>query len=301
MLEFKRLGFDDGENLREYFLRDNKRLSNDESEIICDRVFGTTFLWREFYNIRFCICDESLVLMTTMGDTDMFSLPIGNDPENALRQIRSYARKKEIPLYFCFVSDHDIAYFHSVFDDVYIYEEEDWFDYVYDKSLITDYPGRKYHGQKNALNRFRKSYPEANFVTLNGDNVSLVGDYVRGWYDRYSDHAEMSEAEQRAIFELLANWDDLKMHGGFAVADDKVVGFTAGEILGNTVYVHFEKAEHEIFGAYQYLSSEFLRSITAPEVCFVNREEDMGIAGLRNAKKALHPVKMLKKYTVYCK
>ena len=111
----------------------------------------------------------------------------------------------------------------------------------------------------------------------------------------------MALAETKAVIETLDNWDyNYSLCGGYITSSDRVIGFTIGEIVGDTVYVHVEKADHTIPGAYQFLSSSFLKNLDNADIRFVNREEDMGLPGLRKAKLSLHPIKLLKKFTVYC-
>ena len=85
--------------------------------------------------------------------------------------------------------------------------------------------------------------------------------------------------------------------GGVLRADGAIVGFTLGEVLRDTLYIHIEKADRDYPGAYQMLCRQFCTAY-ADGLAYVNREEDMGDLGLRKAKRDLHPVTQLKKYTV---
>ena len=302
MITFIKPGYRDYNVLKTYFTKDNIRHMENAWDIICDHVFGTTFFWREYYKTEYAIIDDSLVLKISTGGTIMFSVPIGgSDIPNVLRRIKEYAHSEGIPLYFCFVPESHIPFFHQVFDIVFESEETDWSDFVYDISSLRDLSGRKYHGQKNHLNRFLKQNPDAEYVALSSENAHLVKKFAEEWHSSSEELHDMAVAETNAVIDTLENWE--KNHsfiGGYVASSDRIIGFTIGEIVGDTVYVHAEKADHAIPGAYQFLSTSFLKNLGDPTVQFVNREEDMGLPGLRTSKMSLHPLKLLKKYTVYC-
>lgn len=302
MLEFKKLGYENYDTVKKHFISDNNTCREMNIDITCDYVFGTTFLWRDFYNTKFATVDDNIILQISCGGTDMFSVPIGHgNKENALSELKKYAHSNGIALYFTFIPEDRLPLFRKVFDIAFVSEEPDWNDYVYNIAPLIDYPGRAYHGQKNFLNRFKKQNPDATFLPISKSNADLVLEYARKWHKEYSDNSQMANAEDEAIFDILTHWEENKcLTGGFISSRNEICGFTVAEAVGDTVYIHIEKAEHGISGAYQFLSSEFLSSVTDNNIKWVNREEDMGIVGLRRSKTALHPAKLLKKYTLYC-
>ena len=300
MLEFKRLEYADIEYLRAVFERDNLERAEAGIPLICDNLFGTTFLWRGYYDTKWARCGDSVVLLASCEGTEMFSFPIGGDPRTALAAIGEYAHGRGMNMYFCFVAEQNVPMFGEVFDVVFPSEEPDWSDYVYDRTEISELSGREFHGQKNFVNRFGKMHPDAEIIPMTATNAAMMADFVAKWDELYSDGSKMAAAELSAICDLAEHWDELGLSGAILTAGGETAGFTVGEIVGDTVFVHFEKAMQDMPGAYQYLSTGYLRSLDAPDVKFVNREEDMGIPGLRQSKSSLHPVKMLKKYTVFC-
>lgn len=300
MLEFKSLGYEDMGYLRAAFERDNAERMRRGQSLICDNLFGTTFLWRGYYDTKWAAFGDSVVLLVSCEGTQMFSFPIGGDVRAALAAVSDFAHGRGMNMYFCFVAEENLSAFGEVFDVVFPSEEPDWADYVYDYSEISELSGRKFHGQKNFVNRFAKMHPEARFLQISNDNAGVMADFVKKWDGLYSDGSRMAAAELSAICELAENWDSMGMTGGILVSGEDTVGFTVGEVVGDTLYVHFEKAMQGIPGAYQYLSTAYLRTLGDAGVKYVNREEDMGIPGLRQSKSSLHPTKMLKKYTVFC-
>lgn len=301
MLTFERLGYDNFTTVKKYFDENNKRYLSCGADITCDLAFGTTFLWRDYYKTSFAILGNSLILQIANGGIVMYSSPVGSsDIPEMLCALREYCHSRGEALYFCFVPESDLKYYDECFDTVFSTLEEDWYDYVYDINSLSDFPGRLYHRQKNHINKFVKSNPDAEFIPLTCSNAMLARRYAESWYSRYSDGTAMSLAEEAALFDLLDNWGRCESFtGGFIETSDGLSGLTIGETVGNTVYIHIEKAEHDKNGAYQFLSSEYLKQMDN-SIKFVNREEDMGIEGLRKSKQSLHPVQLLEKYTLYC-
>ena len=130
--------------------------------------------------------------------------------------------------------------------------------------------------------------------------MSNIIPFIKQWFLSFEHDSAMSKCEEEGIYELLGNWDMYSMKGGYITAEDNIIGFTAGVTVGDTAFIQIEKADHSIPGAYQFLSSEYLKSICTDNLKYVNREEDMGIPGLRKSKEALHPIEKLKKYTLFC-
>ena len=98
--------------------------------------------------------------------------------------------------------------------------------------------------------------------------------------------------------EVLNNLDLYDMKGGLLMVEDRLAGFSLGEVLGDTLFIHIEKADREIFGAYQMLVSQFAQAYAGEGVSFLNREDDVGDPGLRTSKLSYHPVALLEKYVV---
>ena len=105
--------------------------------------------------------------------------------------------------------------------------------------------------------------------------------------------------ELEICIEVLENHKKYNMLGGYLEVDGKTIGYSFGEIIGDTLFVHIEKADVSYHGAYQMLTNSFLREFAAGDsVKYVNREEDCGDEGLRKSKLSYHPVELIEKTTV---
>jgi len=164
--------------------------------------------------------------------------------------------------------------------------------------------GRKFHQKRNHVNKFKSLYG-FEYRRITGENLSDCETLYDKWHSEKADKTEVplngisvsDVAESReAFFELTANFDKLDVTGGGIYVNGKLAAFSFGEPLSeNTAVIHFECGDVEYNGAFPMINQQFLEHEWAGYE-FVNREEDMGIEGLRQAKKSYHPVKMVEKY-----
>jgi hypothetical protein len=171
-------------------------------------------------------------------------------------------------------------------------------DYVYLARELIELPGNKFHQKKNHLNRFIKNY-EHEYRKLDLDLVDCFLNLQEVW-------CELKDCEQtpglfhenRAICQALTHYEDLGFEGGAILVDKKVEAFALGEKLNpDTAVIHVEKANPDIPGLYAAINQQFC-SEHWNNVKYVNREQDLGVEGLRKAKKSYHPHHMVEKYTL---
>lgn len=173
------------------------------------------------------------------------------------------------------------------------------YDYVYRTKDLIELAGRAYHGKKNHLNYFKNHY-EYEYVRLTSEMAPLAEEFIRQFNERKqglsSHERELLLYEQEALNDVFENLETVGYLAGAILIDGKIEALSIGGRLGkNTVTVHVEKANTEIRGLYQAINNEFCKQVTEKIKC-INREEDMGIEGLRKAKLSYNPVKMVEKY-----
>ncbi len=296
MLAFQPLTLSVFPEIRTYFRKDAVHRRT------CDYTVGTTFLWRNYFRTEWAVFRDTLLLRARYFDGgEMFTFPIGSDPLEALAALREDGRARGRAVRFCFTTEEDLSSLKEVFDTVDVTQETDWADYLYEKDAFVSLTGKKYHGQRNFVNRFKKLYPDWKLVPLDDENLAAARTFVKEQYVRFPDASPMAAAEHTAILELLDHYDLYGMRGALLTAGDTVAGITVGDVIGDTLYVHVEKADTAYAGAYPMLATAFAASVTDPAVLYINREEDMGDAGLRRAKESWHPLRLIPKYTVVCR
>ena len=162
--------------------------------------------------------------------------------------------------------------------------------------------GRRYSGQRNHINKFKKLYPDARFEVITKDNAHLAKDFCKYYFENAKKETNVSNTERKQLNEMFDNWEIYQQFGGMLLVNDQVVGISVGEIVGDTLIIHVEKADISFSGAYPMLTNCFAREFADLEHCrFINREEDCGEEGLRISKKSYHPIEMIKKYGVVIK
>ena len=172
------------------------------------------------------------------------------------------------------------------------------YDYMYLAEDLIQLKGRHYHGKKNHLNFFHNNY-KYEYVTLTSEMADEAMDFIRAFNERkhLSDHEmKLLKMEERAMDDVLRNLEKVGYLAGAIRIDGKLQALSIGGYLGKkTVTVHVEKANIEYRGLYQAINNEFCKHIPL-RVKYINREEDMGIPGLRKAKLSYHPIKLVETY-----
>jgi hypothetical protein len=177
-------------------------------------------------------------------------------------------------------------------------EDRDNFDYVYAVEDLAFLEGRHYDGKRNFIKQVTGRY-KCEYRHIDAGNVADCLALETTWCNlRHCDVDPGLAAEQKAIATCLEHWQDFGLIGGAVVIEGRIEAFTVGEKLNpTTAVVHFEKANPEIHGLYQLINHWFCQRELL-EFKFVNREQDLGIPGLRQAKQSYRPHYLVAKYTV---
>ncbi len=266
--------------------------------------FTNLFMWRKPYHILWALEDD-ILYMKAEHDGFTFVLQPLCLPEK-LKQamdfwLEDFAREGrtfymdavEKP-----VADQLAELYKNTFD---IAEDENNCDYVYSSKDLIELAGRKFHSKKNHINSFKKNYPEAEYLPITDDIITQCKININGWYKKHDRSDENIRVERDAIIEVLNNFDYLGVKGGAILLDKRVVAFTFGEQLNeNTAVIHVEKADPDVRGAYPMINQQFIAHEFA-DLPYINREEDMGVPGLRKAKESYKPVKRVHKYAITLK
>ncbi len=175
-------------------------------------------------------------------------------------------------------------------------DRDNW-DYVYRVRDLIDLPEDRYGDKRRNLRQFEKLHYEYRRITP--DLVPACQALQDLWCDeKHCDLYSTLRAEAGAVKEVLGQLEPLGVTGGCLLVNGRVQAFTLGEPLNeNTVVIHIEKATPELRGAFQAINREFLAREWA-EWEYVNREQDMGEPGLRQAKGSYHPDHLVEKFVV---
>ena len=186
--------------------------------------------------------------------------------------------------------------------DIAISEDRDQFDYLYDAEELITLSGNRFHKKRNLLNQFRKKY-DYQYGEMSSEFVDAALAMQAKWctWRECNSDAELAN-ENQAIAKVLSQWDELDgIMGGCILVNGEMAAYTIGERMDNTLVVHFEKGSTDYKGIYQTINQMFLEHTLAGALTgirYVNREQDLGDAGLRRSKESYHPVEFLKKFQV---
>ena len=289
MIDFKKLIMDDIEIIRPYF--EYTRSNN------CDNTIGGSVMWSDFFNTRYTIIDKTLVFIVNFMDKgECFTVPIGESINNTLKQICNYCKENNIPMQFVAVTDRDLACLETSFKVEKTLLTE-WSDYIYNAEDLINLSGRKYHGQKNHINYFKKTFPNYSFEEINENNIAEVKEYVIRFAETESKESILFDEELKKTKEVLDNNDKYKFFGVMLKVDNEICAFSMGERVKDTLFAHIEKADKTKRGAYPMIMNEFAKRYGVG-MHYINREENAGDKGLENSKLQYHPCIILNKYFV---
>ena len=179
-----------------------------------------------------------------------------------------------------------------------VVETRDHFDYLYQRGALAALSGRAYHHKKNHVNRFWKTHVAA-YAPLDAAHVSACLAAADQWCRAHHCCQDSGlTGEWQAIQRALRAWDALQLQGGVLLVEGQVCAFSFGEMLtADTAVVHVEKADAAIPELYAVINQQCCAEAW-PSATYVNREQDLGDAGLRQAKESYHPVRLIPKYTI---
>lgn len=271
----------------------------------CDSVALDSFLWREYYHVQFAISGDKAVQWLMELDGEPYSaMPLcrQEDLESSFCEIVDYFNqvlKKPLRIYLA--DEEAVQYLNLDPARFEVKEQEDSKDYLYDGEALRTLAGKKLHKKKNNYNAFVKAYEgRIEYRKLCCSDREDVWKFLDFWRQQKGDDVEEHlDYEVRGIHDILKNCSEMAVEMGGVYVDGRMEAFTIGSLnpLENMAVIHIEKANPEMRGLYQYINREFLVH-AFPDVALVNREDDMGLEGLRKAKMSYNPIAFARKYSV---
>jgi uncharacterized protein len=267
----------------------------------CHQNFTNIFSWSKIYNYQVAQLDDYLVVKGVINDSPYYFYPAGSgNLRNALEVMKEDAILSGQDLVLGGVSPENISLLNEAYPEHFEYKEmRDNFDYVYLLDKLVSLSGNSLHSKRNFINRFMKENHNWVFEPITLDNLSECWEMNQEWCKvNPCDNGSIAE-ENCAVRRCFNHFTELGLEGGLIRVNGNVISYTMGEKLNSDTYViHIEKAFSNIVGAYQMINHEFAVVIKEnyPDLVYVNREEDMGVEGLRKAKLSYHPDKMEEKY-----
>ena len=291
MIDFKPITYKDKELYAPYLL--------DGIERGCEHAFANLCIWGQQ---NAAILHGHMALLSHFEGRSIYPYPAGSgDKKPVLDAIIADAKERDIPCYISSLYGDAIKTLEELYPGRFRFTcNRDMFDYVYDINDLADLKGRKYHRKRNHYKRFQNNNPDYTVEPLNEANLPRARQMVEEWYNtRLQDNPDADFDMERIAFEkALDNFKELGMEGLLILNGDDILAITLGsQMNADTFDVHFEKARPDVDGAYTAINCEFARYIRDkyPHIHFLDREEDMGLEGLRKSKESYYPHHMVEK------
>ncbi|MBE6732601.1 MAG: DUF2156 domain-containing protein [Ruminococcaceae bacterium] len=272
----------------------NSYLANN-GEFSCENSFVNLLVWQKSYHNCYKIYDDCFLLYSKSNGKKLYRLPLCDDFIKGFKNIIEHNDGK---LPFIWAQDGErFETFKKLYGDKYdFFEIRDAFDYIYNSKDLAELSGKKYHSKRNHISAFSKKY-DWQYKTITNELKDKVLACADKWYKENEDRLDKYMlVEREGISTIINNMDLLDAKGGAIIVNDEVVAFTLGSPINDFVFdVHIEKALSKYSEAYTVINREFVKNELF-EYKYINREDDMGLMGLRKAKLSYKPEILLKKY-----
>lgn len=269
----------------------------------CDLSFSNLCSWRFLYNTQFAIHEGFLLLKFWAEGSLVYMMPVGDgNLKKVIDDMIDDAKRQGSPFCMLGVCHNMRNDLEAVMPDRFHFEvDRDYADYLYLRTDLATLSGKKYQSKRNHLNKFQRTY-HYQYLPLTAHRIAECLELEAEWCKMNNcDQHEGTGNERRSLIYALQHFDALGLTGGILHVDERIVAFTFGmPISKDTFGVHVEKADTRIEGAYAMINYEFANRIPQ-QYTYINREEDLGIEGLRKAKLSYHPALLLQKYVACLK
>ncbi|NMM63845.1 DUF2156 domain-containing protein [Clostridium sp. P21] len=295
MMNFKKLTLEDKDLFQRY--------TSPYTFLSCEYSFTTLYIWKDACDVKYTIYKNALIIKKRDFEGKYhFIQPLGykkEDLKDIIEVLIKYKEENNIKYLFKDLEESFICEIKALFsniDDFYIKEDRDNFDYLYEAKRLMSLSGKKLHGKKNHYNNFVKNY-EYEVVEIKGEKVIRdVIEKAQQLYEEREDEDCMLYYELQAIKDIVSNMNKFLLKGIAVYVNGKLEAFSIGEKLNKDLAViHIEKANKNINGMYSFINRTFIEKCFN-DVKIVNREQDLGLEGLRKAKMSYYPLKLEKKF-----
>lgn len=294
MINFKQLEKSQIEEYKKYY--------DYSTGLGCELSVLNAYLWRNEFNIKFAVVDETLIRAYFKDDGSVwgYCLPTGKNVRGAMDEIFADADERGIKPHIVLLTTAQRAFLETMYPSKFNYvRSPENQDYIYYSKDLATLAGKKFHAKRNHISRFYRKYTDTCFKTLDNSNKQDAMQVVYDWC-KENNINQSTYGELEVIKEALENFEEFKMNGAILYVENRPVAMTLGSEITERVFdVNFEKALREYDGAYAVINNAFAKTLTRYE--YINREEDMGIEGLRKAKLSYNPIIILDRYNAELK
>ncbi len=265
----------------------------DENRLGWENEFAVLYAWNVSGLAEIAVIDGGYIVRTAFNGKTVYYAPnVSLDKyADALEFIKNECQQNGTPLYIAGITKNELQFYNG-FE---LKTNRDSYDYVYSCNDLATLGGKKYHSKRNFVTRFFNSY-DAQFREYTTSDYQAVIELENKWNSTAPEHA-VAKLEKTAITRALENYRELGLKIGLLFANGTLASFSVSAVKNDLIaHTLFEKADVNFVGAYQAINkcvaTEFLSGVK-----YVNRQEDMGLEGLRKVKLSYHPIMLIEKYS----
>lgn len=291
-VQFKRAELEDRDLIAHYFYHHASRS--------CERTFVNVYLWSRQYPVKWAVIEGALVFKSEDDSHVSYAFPAGDEEsvKKALVEMKAYSEGKGYPFSMYNVTPADYEKLEQWYPGRFQIEyDRDEADYIYESEKLATLSGKKLHGKKNHVNKFRSVYEGRwSYESMKKENIEECFQMALEWRSQNGcNEDEKKNAEMCVCLNALRLFEELELKGGMLRVDGGIVAFTMGEpVSPDTFVVHIEKAYTDVPGAYNMINQQFVEH-ECMDYMYINREDDAGSEGLRKAKLSYRPVFLVEK------
>lgn len=262
----------------------------------CEFTTANLLMWADMYETAFAVIDDELYIRYKERCGYFFALFGGGNVIEKINKINEYCIQHNMAPRISCNEDEIAEAYESLTENYDIFKSESSAEYIYLTEDLATLKGKKYHAKRNHISAFDRQY-NWTYEALTADNAEEVLKLSLEWAtDNFKNDTSSITADRDGVKMLLDNMDAFSARGGIVRVDGKAVAFCLGTPISEQVFdINFEKALPEYQGAYAVINREFAKTIT--DFKYINREDDLGLEGLRRAKLSYRPCRILNKYT----
>jgi hypothetical protein len=251
----------------------------------CNYTFANLVGWQFWYDTEVCVLENAVVLRYTLDGQRAYM--VCTSEALSLELIEALFDDSNGDLTLMGLEDSQVAQLQT--SHLFSVEpDRDQYEYIYRRTDLATLHGKHLDAKRNHINRFRAEHPDFEYRPLTPESFDECRRLTEIWQgDKAA--SDTIDAEHRVMETIFSNWNALGMTGGSIFVDGRMVAFTYGSaVTTDTLDVCVEKADRHVEGAFAIINQQFAEHLPEQYI-YLNREEDMGIPGLRQAKLSYHP------------
>lgn len=262
-------------------------------------------MWNKYISPEYTVFGDTLIIKERYVNNVYFHYPLCLNGDEfsemqAIGELEKHCRENKIRIHYTNVPKNRLASLVIRYGtDVHVANQRRWRDYLYYASDFKTYAGGNYSGQRNHVNKFKKSFPNHEFHVCDGSETCGILQFFEE-YEKFqlSKGELMANEEMNAAKKLIPHIKELGLLCGYLTVEGKIIAASIGEKCGDMLIIHIEKALRDYPGAYPAIAQMFAQTFADESIHYINREDDSGDLGLRKSKLNYLPIEIVDKYNL---